>query len=90
MGRVIYFTIFSFYFFYKACGFYFLFILLAAIVDFNLSNWLYKTTNKRSRKLILIFSVSINLGLLFYFKYTNFFIELINDFGNGHIQPLHL
>jgi D-alanyl-lipoteichoic acid acyltransferase DltB (MBOAT superfamily) len=34
--------------------------------------------------------VSINLGLLFYFKYTNFFIELINDFGNGHIQPLHL
>lgn len=90
LGRVIYFTIFSFYFFYKACGFYFLFILLSAIVDFNLSNWLYTATDKRKRKLILIFSVFINLGLLFYFKYTNFFIELINDFTNGHIQPLHL
>jgi alginate O-acetyltransferase complex protein AlgI len=90
LGRVIYFTIFSFYFFYKACGFYFLFIFLSAIVDFNLSNWLYKAKTKKSRNLILAFSVFINLGLLFYFKYTNFFIELINDFGNGHIQPLHL
>lgn len=90
LGRVIYFTIFSFYFFYKACGFYVLFILLSAIVDFNLSNWLYKAKTKQSKNLILAFSVLINLGLLFYFKYTNFFIELINDLGNGHIQPLHL
>ncbi len=90
LGRVIYFTIFSFYFFYKACGFYFLFIILSAIVDFNLSNWMYRVTGKRNRKLILVFSIVINLGLLFYFKYTNFFIELINDFTNGHIQPLHL
>ena len=90
LGRVIYFTIFSFYFFYKACGFYFLFILLSAIVDFNLSNWLYKAKDPRSRKWILLFSVVINLGLLFYFKYTNFFIELINDYGNGHLKPLQL
>jgi alginate O-acetyltransferase complex protein AlgI len=90
LGRVIYFTIFSFYFFYKACGFYVVFILLSAIVDFNLSNWLYKAKTKRSKNLILTFSVLINLGLLFYFKYTNFFIELINDFGNGHLEPLHL
>lgn len=90
LGRVVYFTLFSFYFFYKACGFYFLFILLSAIVDFNLSNWLYRATSPAKRKLILIFSVFINLGLLFYFKYTNFFIELINDFTNGDLQPLHL
>ncbi|HET6227695.1 MAG TPA: MBOAT family O-acyltransferase [Bacteroidia bacterium] len=90
LSRVIYFTVFSFYFFYKACGFYVLFILLSAIVDFNLSNWLYKAKKPRNRKLILLFSVAINLGLLFYFKYTNFFIELINDFSNGHIKPLHL
>jgi D-alanyl-lipoteichoic acid acyltransferase DltB (MBOAT superfamily) len=90
LGRVIYFTIFSFYFFYKACGFYVLFILLSAIVDFSLSNWLYKAKTKRNKNFILAFSVLINLGLLFYFKYTNFFIELINDFANGHIQPLHL
>lgn len=90
VSRVVYFTIFSLYFFYKACGFYFLFILLSAVVDFNLSNWLYRAETHRKKKLILLFSVVINLGLLFYFKYTNFFIEIINDLANGHIQPLKL
>lgn len=90
ISRVIYFTIFSLYFFYKACGFYFLFILLSAVIDFNLSNWIYKAKSKRSKNLILIFSIIINLGLLFYFKYTNFFIEIINDLQLGQIKPLNL
>ncbi|MEI6488097.1 MAG: MBOAT family O-acyltransferase [Bacteroidota bacterium] len=90
LSRVIYFTIFSLYFFYKACGFYFLFILLSAVVDFNLSNWIYAAKTKRKKNLILIFSILINLGLLFYFKYTNFFIEIINDLKLGEVQPLHL
>jgi alginate O-acetyltransferase complex protein AlgI len=90
LTRVVYFTMFSLYFFYKACGFYFGFILLSAIVDFNLSNWLYAAKTKQKKNLILIFSIAINLGLLFYFKYTNFFIEIINDLELGHIKPLHL
>jgi alginate O-acetyltransferase complex protein AlgI len=32
------------------------------------------------RRLMLSLSVSINLGLLFYFKYSNFFIENVNSF----------
>ncbi|MCW3083075.1 MAG: rane bound O-acyl transferase family protein [Bacteroidetes bacterium] len=90
ISRVIYFTIFSLYFFYKACGFYFLFILLSAVIDFNLSNWLYRAPTQRKKKLILLFSIVINLGLLFYFKYTNFFIDIINDVANGQIKPLKL
>jgi len=90
LTRVIYFTLFSLYFFYKACGFYFGFILLSAVVDFNLSNWIYTAKTKRKKNVILIFSILINLGLLFYFKYTNFFIQIINDLNLGHIQPLHL
>lgn len=88
--RVVYFTIFSLYFFYKACGFYFLFILLSAVVDYGLSNWMYRVESKAKKKIILIFSIVINLGLLFYFKYTDFFIEIINDLGNGKIEPLNL
>lgn len=90
LPRVIYFTIFSLYFFYKACGFYFLFILLSAVVDFNLSNWIYNAKKQSHKKWILIFSIVINLGLLFYFKYTNFFIEIINDLKLGQIKPLNL
>ncbi len=88
--RVIYFILFSLYFFYKACGFYFGFILLSAVVDFTLSKWLYLERTKWKKKAILIFSIVINLGLLFYFKYTNFFIEIINDLHAGQLKPLNL
>ena len=90
LSRVIYFTIFSLYFFYKACGFYFGIILLSAVIDFNLANIIYSSASKARKNAILIFSVLINLGLLFYFKYTNFFIEIINDFKIGQVKPLNL
>jgi alginate O-acetyltransferase complex protein AlgI len=48
------------------------------------------TTNQRHRQLMLALSVSINMGLLFYFKYSNFFIENVNAvlsvFGDKNIQ----
>lgn len=90
LTRVIYFTIFSLYFFYKACGFYFGFIILSAIIDFNLSNWIHAAKAKSMKIFILIFSIIINLGLLFYFKYTNFFIEIVNDLKIGQLEPLDL
>ncbi len=88
--RVAYFTIFSLYFFYKACGFYFGFILLSAVVDFNLANWIFTSKTIKRKNAILVLSIVVNLGLLFYFKYTNFFIEIINDFKLGEVKPLNL
>ncbi len=90
LPRVIYFIIFSLYFFYKACGFYFGFIIAAAIIDYNLANWIFKASKTSTKKAVLVLSLIINLGLLFYFKYTNFFIEIINDLHLGTIEPLDL
>jgi len=90
LTRVLLFTVFSLFFFYKACGFYFLLIILSAVVDFNLSNWIDRTSEPFRKKLLLAFSVIINLGLLFWFKYTDFFIHIINETTGGSIQPLHL
>lgn len=57
----------------------FIFILLAStIVDFYLVRTLHHSTNARTRKLLLALSVSLNLGLLAYFKYANFFVENVN------------
>ncbi|MFI5149381.1 MAG: MBOAT family O-acyltransferase [Bacteroidia bacterium] len=90
LTRVILFTLFSLYFFYKACGFYFLLIILSAVVDFNLSNWIHRIGPSAKKKILLGFSIVINLGLLFYFKYTDFFINILNETTGGTIQPLHL
>jgi alginate O-acetyltransferase complex protein AlgI len=89
-GRILTFIIFSLYFFYKACGWYVGLVLFSAITDFILSNTIYKTKNAGRKKLLLVISVVLNLGLLFYFKYTNFFIQVVNDFSSGKIHPLNL
>jgi alginate O-acetyltransferase complex protein AlgI len=89
-GRILTFVIFSLYFFYKACGWYVGLVLFSAVVDFILSNTIYKTKNPVRKKALLILSVVLNLGLLFYFKYTNFFIQLVNEFSSGNIRPLNL
>jgi len=89
-GRIMTFVIFSLYFFYKACGWYVGLVLFSAVADFILSNTIYKTKNARNKKILLVISVVSNLGLLFYFKYTNFFIGIVNDMSSGHLHPLNL
>lgn len=57
----------------------FIFVILGiTIIDFYLVKWMWGSKSRLHRRLLLTLSVSINLGLLFYFKYSNFFIENIN------------
>ena len=65
-------------------------ILVTTLIDFHLVKLMDNTKNEIHRKIILIISLSINLGLLAYFKYSNFFIENVNQalsiFGGGEIH----
>src|SRR5688572_29449343 len=53
-----------------------------------------RSVKDRKRKLIMVLSVCMNLGLLFYFKYCNFFIENVNaalsSAGIGEIKLLNV
>jgi alginate O-acetyltransferase complex protein AlgI len=89
-ARIMLVCAFSLYFFYKACGWYVGLVLLSAVVDFNLSRHIYLTRDKRRKNYLLVISLILNLGLLFYFKYTDFFIEIYNDITEGNIKPLNL
>jgi alginate O-acetyltransferase complex protein AlgI len=88
--RTIVVSAFSIYFFYKACGWYVLCIMVAAVVDYNISNAIYTAIEKNKRKQLLVLSIVLNLGLLFFFKYTNLFIDTLNNLSIGKIEPLHL
>jgi alginate O-acetyltransferase complex protein AlgI len=72
--KIIFVTLFSLYFYYKSSGIYFLLLLLATVVDFTLAQFIYKSENRARRKLFLIGSLTINLGVLAYFKYSNFLL----------------
>jgi alginate O-acetyltransferase complex protein AlgI len=57
----------------------FIFVLLGiTLLDFHLVKWMSVIENNKNKRFLLLLSVSLNLGLLFYFKYSNFFIENIN------------
>lgn len=89
-ARTIVFCLFSLYFFYKASGFFVVLVIISAIADYVLSNAIYKQTNHRKKKWLLITSIVFNLGLLFYFKYTNFFIDILNNGFSAGIHPLNI
>ena len=58
----------------------FIFVILGTtFIDFHLVRWMSRTKKDLHRKLMLSLSVLINLGLLFYFKYSNFFVENVNS-----------
>lgn len=54
-------------------------IMFSSLVDYFISIALGKEENARTRKLLLIASLAINLGFLAYFKYSNFFIQSFID-----------
>jgi alginate O-acetyltransferase complex protein AlgI len=57
----------------------FIFVILGTtFLDFFLVREMDRSADSQKRKLIMALSVCMNLGLLFYFKYCNFFIENVN------------
>jgi alginate O-acetyltransferase complex protein AlgI len=66
-------------------------ILFTTAFDFFIVRKMYDEVNLTKRKLLLLLSLSINLGLLFYFKYFNFFIENINwALQTANLGSIHL
>ena len=84
------FCLFSLYFFYKASGWFVGLVLISAVVDFFLSNAIYREKSQGRKKFLLVLSILFNLGMLFYFKYTDFFIEISNSLFDTNFNPLNL
>ncbi len=50
-------------------------IFISSASDFIIGSYLFRCEKQQNRKLLLLLSLFINLGILFFFKYFNFFIE---------------
>jgi len=82
--RLTYVILFSLFFYYKSSGIYFLLLLLSSVVDYGLSQIIYRESRDNVKKLYLVISVILNLALLGYFKYMNFLIVTYNDMFHGN------
>ena len=62
---------------------YFVLMLASIFVDYFISLGIDKNNkSKRIRIILLCISITFNIGILFFFKYINFFIENINSIFN--------
>ncbi|MBS4012735.1 MAG: MBOAT family protein [Bacteroidetes bacterium] len=91
-----FFVLLASYFFYGWWDWRFLaLVFISSFVDFFLGIYLGKTDNRIRRKILLATSVFVNIGILGFFKYFNFFIEsfsiLLQQFGmNPNISTLQI
>ncbi len=83
-ARLLFVTLFSYYFFYKSSGFYFLLLVIVTVSDYYIAR---RVARGKHPKQWLALSLLVDLGLLAYFKYTNFFAGMVAQMIGGNFQP---
>lgn len=89
-GRLLFVALFSYYFYYKSSGTYFYLLALVTVWDFFTVLLMHRTESKLGRKAWVFLSISMNLGLLGYFKYTNFLGGAIASLMGGQFTALDI
>lgn len=84
--RKLYIIVFSLFFYYKAGGNYYILLVICAVLTDILSKKMYKTERTGKRKFWLALIIIANLGMLSYYKYTNFLIDNFNAIFNGDLS----
>ena len=66
-------------------------LVFSTVLDYVCAHRIHASKAKRVRNLFLVLSLTGNLGLLAYFKYTDFFVatfvDIANSFGLGFTAP---
>ncbi len=69
----------SLFFYYKSGGIFLFLLILVTIIDFLCGHLINHSNKKIYRKFFILFSIVSNLGILAYFKYTDFLITSVNN-----------
>ena len=80
--RILFVTLFSYYFYYKSSGFFFWLLALVTVSDYFIAKAIARVGKRAYAKWLVGLSLMIDLGLLVFFKYTNFLGETLCTFLN--------
>src|SRR5947209_10634508 len=82
----------SYFFFYYSSNYLITLLIFTTFLDYYFGQAIWKSTDIRKRKILLLFSLAGNLGLLGFFKYADFAITQFNIlwhyFNLSHQIPL--
>ncbi len=76
----------SLFFYYKCGGWFVILLFIAVAVNYYLGIWIGRIPGKQQRKTLLLLSIFLNIGMLAWFKYTAFFINLFNEVTGSHLK----
>lgn len=88
--RLAFVTCFSYYFYYKSSGYYFMLLAAVTLSDFLIARRMNICQSQKARRWLVALSTTINLSLLGFFKYTNFFAQLIADARGLHFEAFDI
>jgi D-alanyl-lipoteichoic acid acyltransferase DltB (MBOAT superfamily) len=88
--RWVWLLIASYYFYMAWIPIYVLLLLTTTLVDYLIGLLLGKTEVESKRKIILSVSLLVNLGILFTFKYYNFFMDSVVKLSDFFNLPLNI
>ena len=86
--RNAYLFFFSLFFYYKSGGVFFFLLIISTITDYVAGRIIYAAGKKSVKKLFLLLSLAVNLGMLSYFKYTGFFTGIVNNIFNTNLPVI--
>ncbi len=82
--------LFSYFYYYKCNGPFMVALLVTTVADYFIANRLHKESRPRVRKLLVTLSVLLGLGILGYFKYTNFFLRNYSWLSGDAVEPISI
>jgi len=88
--RNAYLFVMSLFFYYLSSGYFFTLLIFSTIADYTLGHLIYQANSRMKKKLFVATSVIINLGVLSYFKYSYFFINMINRIFDTNYEVVNL
>jgi D-alanyl-lipoteichoic acid acyltransferase DltB (MBOAT superfamily) len=77
--RNLYLFLLSLFFYYKSGGLFLSLLIFVTLVDYTCGLLIHRSGTKFMRRIFILLSVISNLGILAWFKYTGFFVSMVND-----------
>lgn len=87
---MLYVAVFSLFFFYLCNGLALFLLLFTAFADWVLARRIYAAEGRLEKKLYLLCSICLSVGILVYFKYSNFLIITWNSLFSANFQLLDI
>ncbi|MCX7769399.1 MAG: hypothetical protein N2110_10345, partial [Flavobacteriales bacterium] len=88
-ARSLYLWVVSIFFYFKTSGLFFFLLLFTIHIDYFLGHVVYCSRAPWLRRSLVAISVTMNLGILAYFKYAYFFTESFNQLLNTHFKVVN-